>query len=246
MSKATTQAATRSPELAALLEHQAAVRAAQAEIGKLQTAIVGCEQRLAEARAHRPSVDALTHDLENLRAAAALGEVTATEARQREEAIASERARLEKAAGGVDGEIAEIERTRAGLQRRLEEAQAKLETSTARKPEALQAFLLSEAEAICADYVEAGRVVRECYLKLLTLQGWLRFRAGFVSDNILGNSGEELLLPAFNLPQCAGLGHPGWAWGSIWFHGRNYVQKAQEETEETEAARLRALGVTLE
>jgi chromosome segregation ATPase len=243
MIKTTTTAATRSSELAAVLEHQAAVRAAQAAIDKFQRAIAECEQNLEHARTRRPSDELLARELENLRAAVALGEVTETEMRRREEKIASERASLAKAAGDVDGTISELELTRSGLQRRLEAAHTSLEISMTRKPEVLRAFLVSEAEAVCADYVEAGRKVKAAWLQLSALEWMLHSRTRF-KNSILGH---QVRLPVVNLPQCEGLGTEMRTKGMMWFDPESVVMGPTiNESKEQELARLRALGVALD
>ena len=243
MSKATAKEAATYPELQSVLEHQNAIEASQALIRKLEQSLAEHARNADEARARRPSEEALTQELEDLRAAAAIGEVTAVEAREREEDIARRRAELVRAAEESDKELAPIASALGGLQRRLEQERATLQELSARRRELLENFLRAEAGRACAEYVEAGLRVKAAWLRLNALEWMMR---DYAQSNIR-ILGHQLRLPIMNLPQCEGLATELRTNGMMWFDaGSTVMAPTINESKGQESARIRALGVALD
>lgn len=238
------------PDLQAVLDNQNAITEARAAVGMLEGAIANIKREIDEARSRRPSDIGINQELENLRAAVVLGEVTADEAKAREGKLASDLLKVTHAAAKVDQEIARLEDTQNGLQRRMDDRQSELRLLNERHPELLRSLFLSEAERIGVDYVEAGTKVKESALRIYALNDLLKQYTDS-NANLPGWAWRDFLLPKLNLAACDGLGainaSARHSWFGVWFSSSSDVvgfDRAEERKKEIE--RLAAIGVNLQ
>ncbi len=234
-----------SPELRALLDNQNAIAAARVAIRALEESLAECERNIETVCSRRPSNVELNQELESLRAAVALKEVTAAEAQSREKDIAGQLNDIAKAVIVIDKDIARLEGTRKGLQRRLVDKQAEQTALIERTSELLRAVFQTEAERICKDYVAAIGKATETLLQLLALDRLMKRLTG-ARGNLLAFGWDETYFPAINLEPCAGVGYQK-RWPGVLFSMRiaSYGDDFRE-AEVREIARLRDLGVSLE
>lgn len=245
MKKTLQQTSDNNLELRAVLDNQDAIAAAQAAVLVLEESLAECERGIEVARSRRPSDARLNHELESLRAAVALNEVTAAEAQAREKDIANQLADLAQATAPVDEEITRLEGTRKGLQRRLGDKQAEYAALAERTPALLRMFFQAEAERVCGDYVAAVAKTTEALLQLVALDRLMKRFAG-TRGSFLGFRWDEAYFPAINLEPCAGVGYQK-TWPGVLFSMRHALYGNDlREAEVREIARLHDLGIPLE
>lgn len=163
---------TDSQERTAVLANQQAIAVAQQKVDSLTNAVSEQQVLIDEKRAllTEVSVSQLELDREDLLAAIALDQGDAAALDTLEQQIAAQTALRQQ----IVPEISRSEKTIAGLNRKIEEAQAALQELQSNSNNLLRKLLLSEAEAIGADYAAAALVAAEKYKQVCALESMLR------------------------------------------------------------------------
>jgi uncharacterized coiled-coil protein SlyX len=180
-----------SPE-SAVLENQRAIATGSESIANLQGAISDYSGTADKMRAALPDMSALELERENLLASIAIGEKGQAELDALDARLGELRQQRQAAQPGITG----IAQTIAGLNRRLGEAQAKLQQLQQDRPALVRRFLLAEAEAEGAQYAGLGVALAASYRRLRALDGLLS-SAGHSTP--IRAHGPELYVPAFAL-----------------------------------------------
>jgi hypothetical protein len=242
MSKVQTKEHQAYPELKTVLDHQELIAGLSQQIQSVDAAISDQESKLAAARSHRPLTDALEQRRQDLFAAEALGQVTASEREVSESKIDREAAEIKERWASVDQNIVRMEAALNGLRGQREKISEQLQALHALTPELIESLLVAEGERACAAYVDVALMVKERYLQLMSLSNILQ-RA--TANNrkprrFRGFDAERFFIPSFYLPQCMGIVNPNES-GRLFSADRLDYDAGQDE----ELARLHALGVTL-
>lgn len=224
-----------SEERTAVLANQQAVAEAQKTVDGLTKAVGEQQALIASKRALLPevSVSQLELQREDLLAAIALGQGDAAALDTLEQQIAAQTALRQQ----TGPEISRAEKTIAGLSRKVEEAQAALQSLQSNSNNLLRKLLLSEAEVIGADYAAAALVAAEKYKQISALQ------------NILG--GSPSLIPRqgrLTLP-CLGLEtnkpHADRVREHLIFADDGFLRSELQAWSQAETNRLRAAGIDI-
>lgn len=161
--------ASQSPETIAVLENQNAMAVTSAAIAKLEKAIGKCEAQIKDQRAALPDLAPLLSQREDLLAAIAIGEAKNAEIKELDTQLAKLGAQQKDARPAMDA----LTQTIDGLQRRLQESQAKLLSLQNEKSVLMRRFLNARAEALGAEYVAASAEIFKLYKRLVALSGLL-------------------------------------------------------------------------
>ena len=226
------------PEIAAMLQHQSAVAAAQAVIDQLHQAIAVQQEKTSQLQAKAETVaqlEVLREDLLADIATGAHGKAAALE-------VLSARLEKQKKELSEQGTQAAIAQTLAGLGRKLERAMTALQQLEEKRPALVRRMVLAQAEAVGHDYVKAAREVGGLFRRLLALAEMLR-DLGHVPGIAMG-SGASLEVPAFRLESVAP--------HADHVHRRDFslspsafVREDAQRWQEDEKIALRTLGVEI-
>lgn len=230
-----------SAELAAVLKRQAELRALETKLGSIEAAIEQQNAKIEKARAAVPSIQAIEARIGDLLALEAAGHITERERATREGELNKEAAKVRAAAAEASAIVSRIHATIAGLEAQRRHTRAAIANALGACREALDAFLMAEAERVGRDYLESARAV---YGKLLQLMALAKLHEGAMGRRNQITRSYELFLPAFGVG-----GHDGEAVGRsrsrLFNEGGIYLDRHIDKATETERERLEALGVAL-
>lgn len=225
---------TPSPETAAVLENQSAMKTTCAAIAKLEKAIGKCEAQIEEQQAVLPDLAPLLNQREDLLAAMAIGEDKKAEISKLDTKIAQLSAQQKDAKPALDA----LKQTIGGLQRRLLESQAELLKLQGEKSVLMRRFLNSRAEVLGAEYVAAASKMVELYKGLLALDTMLHDHG---QGHRIGMHGQGLYVPRFMLDSMAG--HADYVYPKAIFTSANHTMGHVQEWARQEKVKMLEIGV---
>ena len=178
-----------SQQLQAVLDHQKSVALAQQEVQRLQGLKTGRQERVAYALKVDGSLRDMEKQMQDL-----LADIEAGEPKQKElDALRSEYARASDSLGDVGYD--EADDVLAGLDRKIERAQAGLKELQEKRPALMRAMLMEQAEALGGEYAAAALKTLGLYHRLCALN-LLLFAHGRTMSL---STGANLELPLFEL-----------------------------------------------
>jgi hypothetical protein len=249
MSKDQTQGRERvaSPELAVQLRAQAELAALEKKLSSIAAAIEEQDAKINQARAAVPSLPAVQARLGDLLASEAAGHISSKERELREGELAREAAKVSAAAADASAKVARIQATISGLEAQQRQTKAAIAKAHGKCLEAVDAFLMAEAESLGREYLEFAKGLYDRFLKLMALDQLHRQATGIAGRHgkIQQLDSYELHLPAFRVG-----GHDDVTFGRtrsrLFVEGGGvYLERPINEAIESERARLASLGVAL-
>ncbi|MGV3629149.1 MAG: hypothetical protein ACO1PN_15840 [Betaproteobacteria bacterium] len=229
------------PMLAPYLNNQSELSKARKHVAAIQSEIDKAANVGAAAVEGIPSAQTLDNELDDIEAALAMGQITEAEAKARRDSVN----------GGPRNAIADAElkatkakRTRAGLERLLADAQAKVLALEVRERELFTEVMIAEAETSGEQYVKAAQEMIKHFLRLEYLAQLLKNSELGYARNIGTSYVRELFLPTFNVKALEGHYHQNrrhvfFDYMKLDYSGAFASAKLEEEQ------RLRSLGVNL-
>jgi cell division protein FtsL len=185
-----------------VLDHQAKIGNTETKIASLNSAIAAQRKLIADAQATIPAIPARSAERENLIADIALGQATAEDLKTLDAQIAKEQRAYDDAKKKVAADINTGEAAIAGLERKLQDAQADLDTLNDASTAIMQQYVRGEAETVAQDYVDAALRLKDAYLRLRGLNAVL---SGYGGRSFIGIGADRLYISGFALPQFDGV-----------------------------------------
>lgn len=222
------------PELDALLKHQAEINVAQQQLDALQGFIAKQETAQAALREQIPALAALEQQREALLAEVAIGAADSADLDELNQKITG--AEAQKAE--IEPAIIRCQQTIAGLQRKVADQSKALEVLRARIPRLVREYLLAEANLLALQYLEKAKALIADVQRLegitLVLQevGHLPF---------MRPHGAMINLPAYGLP--AFEGKHLWQLPGLIYNDDQISHHRRRAMAQTESERIRALGI---
>lgn len=178
-----------------VLAHKKQIDSAKGEIARIQSAILGRQECIAEASASIPVMPDRKQERSGVMADIALGHATRDDLAAIDEKIANETALTNAATEQVSQVISDNQATLDGLLKKLEIAQSKLVEIDSRTNQVAERYFMGIADIASAQYLSHASAMKELYLKLNGLG---------ISINKYGvkrtiNRGHALMIPKFNL-----------------------------------------------
>lgn len=217
-----------SPELQAVLSHQQTIAEARAKVEHLTQALAEQQAIAEQLRLRADDIAALETEREDLLADIATGQDKATDLKTLDARLAQLKTK--------QGTQAAIDQTVAGLARKLEKAQGDLKVLQEGHPRLMRALLLTQAEALGAEYVAVAMNLRTLYCRLHSL-GHLLSAQGQIGSIAMNG---VLDIPAFSLESVQPY---------VMTHRYNYIEFGNKThgdlapAIQSEKAELQALGV---
>lgn len=187
--------------LSKVIANQEAIAQDQAAADKLRALIAEKKAAIEAAESALPRLDSMTKAREDLLAAVAMGEAKAGDIKKFDDERAVERAAYESARESFLRFEDEVMQMISGLQRKLDEIEARLAEQQAARDGLLRAMFSESAEQAAAEYLEAARKVDQLYVRLLGLDR-LSAQKGVGIGIVRFN--QELSIPSFALPGIGG------------------------------------------
>jgi len=218
--------------LQAVLEHQTSVMQAQQGLQRLQGLKVSHQDKVAHAEQVDRSLRDMSVQMQDLMADIESGE----DKRQELDGVRERYAAACESLG--DASYDKADDVLAGLDRKIERAQASLKALQEKRPALMRAMLMDQAEAIGAEYAEAALKMIDLYRRLLVM-GYLLAAHGRIQSLFTG-AGIEV--PLFELDSVRP--HAD-------FHSKGHILRGRfmrgqlMKTEAAERQRIAALGVDL-
>lgn len=226
-----------------VLTYQEEVKAAVKSVAHLEAAIEVQQAMINDANNYETGLPELHVRREDMLAELLTGGASKEELAALDEEIKIEKERFDKHASHAAQSVPDAKQAIAGLQRKLEAAKKELIRLEKDKHHILHSYLLSEAERIGAEYVEAALSVAEKYHRLLAMNKLISTKTD--QPGIVGHYRLELTLPLFRLAVCQGLEHnscPGEIYEAAKINRDiNLIAKSTGIEEE----RIKALGVEI-
>ena len=160
--------------------------------------------------------------------------------------MAREAAKVSAAAADASAKVARIQATISGLEAQQRQTKAAIAKAHGKCLEAVDAFLMAEAESLGREYLEFAKGLYDRFLKLMALDQLHRQATGIAGRHgkIQQLDSYELCLPAFRVG-----GHDdatvGRSKSRLFVEGGVFLNRPVEEAIESETARLASLGVAL-
>lgn len=186
-----------------VLEHHRQIGAANAEVGRIQSAIDAQHQLIADAQANIPSTVDRQAERHNLMADIALGKAQKDALEKLDAEIASDKKSSADAEKKVAPQIADAQATVAGLGRKLKAAQDALNALDSKSAEVAHRYYVGEAQKAAAQYVNHALELRRLHFLLLGLNSII---SGHDGIGIVRHGTKPIHLPMFRLPQFDGVG----------------------------------------
>lgn len=232
-----TNKAPQSPEISAVIENQQAIASTHAAIATLENAIQTCEAQHKEQQAALPDLAPFFSQREDLLAATAIGENKSAEIEKLDTKIAKLTAQQNEAKPAMHA----IRQTIGGLQRRLVEAQSKLQILQAENAILVRKFLLNRAETLGVEYFETAKAITAQYKRPMSLNNLLRV-SGNAEPLIIGREG--LSIPIFRLESIALKVDP--IYPHVLFTSAYLTHAHTQEWTRQEKASLLEIGIEIE
>lgn len=183
-----------SPALAAVLQYQQELAAAQSEVSRLSKAIQERQAEAARLKQDEPDLRDLDEGREALLAKIAVGDAKRAELVELDEQQAP--ARVEAATYRMKADLLERENGQAvaGLSRLLTTATEKLGEVRKREGRLIDDLILEESQAVYAEYLTAATCARDAWIRLY---GFARLGNNeYLLGSFSGLNAQELDLPA--------------------------------------------------
>lgn len=232
MDTKTPDTATQPATLQAVLDHQAAVALAQQELQRLQGLKVSHQEKIAHAEQVDRSLLEMNEQMQDL-----MADIEAGEDKQQELDALRERC-AEASESLCDTSYDKADDVLAGLDRKIERAQASLKALQAKRPALMRAMLLDMAEAMGAEYAEAAMKMIHLYRRLMVMEYLLNAHGR--TQSLFTGAGIEV--PLFELDSVRPYAD---------FHCKGHILRGRfmrgqlMQTEAAERERIAALGVDL-
>lgn len=240
------QANRPSAELVALLKRQSELQALEKKLKSIERAIEEQNAKIEKARAAVPSIQAIEARIGDLLASEAAGHITEKEREEREAALSKEAAKVRAAAAEASSIVSRVQATISGLDAQRRNVMAEIARAHRKCHDALDAYLMAEAERIGQAYLALAKNLYDKFLQLLAIDRLHRSSTGEGGryGRITGLDSQALVLPAFRVGGCTD--HAvGNAKSRLFTEGGMTIDRPIEEAIKSERARLDALGVAL-
>ena len=231
-----------SPDLKAVLDHQAALGAAQKEVAALTALIDDLEAKARTELAQIPSDAYLQEELENLHAAAALGKIKRDELEKRDLEISKARERFVAKVSELKVAAVRHEHALNGLRRQLAIANAKVQKIEGGRKELIARLLDTEVGRACDDYVAAAEMLKKAFERMVGFERL--FLALRINKKLLPLDWKSFFIPSMNLPASADREHPNWRY-VLYSAEHADLANDYEKALRFEETRLQVMGVEL-
>ena len=226
-----------------VLKYQESVRRATQNVLSLEEAIANQSRILAECEECKTHLPALVEERENLMAEIAIGNGNKADVAKLDKAILTEKTRLEHHEVSSATPIFDAKSALAGLRRKLETAKQELKELEDSQPETLHRYLMSEAERLGREYVQAARMVIDKHRRLVVIEQLMTARNR--AHVIQAGRGACLTFPLFRLQACEGLENSSYP-GQLAEAPNSYRDPVAFDTAKgKEMERIKALGVKI-
>jgi len=231
-----------SPELKAVLAHQAALEAARKEVADLAALIEDRETKAKEALADIPSTAHVLKELENLHATAALGKIKGDALEKRDQELSKERARIAGQAALFKDIADRHQHALGGLKRLLAAARARVEELEQSKEELIARLLDVEVERAGDDYEDAAVALKKTFERMVGFERL--FLTLDIKKRVLPLDWPNFFIPSLNLPRFLENELPNWP-GRLYSAHRVQLQDRYDKALQFEETRLELMGVKI-
>ena len=226
-----------------VLQYQEDVRQVAQNLQNLEEAITRQSNILVEAESCDSALPSLPEQRENLMAEIAIGKGDKSKVAELDRGIAAEIQRLDDRKASSAQSVSDAKSALAGLHRKLETAKKEQDELENARPEILHLYLMSEAEQIGKEYVQAARVVIDKHRQLVVIEQLMTARNR--AHVIQAGRGATLTFPHFNLQACKGLEISSYP-GQLAEAPNSYRDPvAFDAATRKETERIKALGVEI-